>query len=122
VHGLHKLETFKMECSNGEKITILGIKAIAHAVIDGCPQLRKIYLSDYQDEDYILMIDEMIEGMLHVAGRDRDVVVPKDYWEKQAMWSGEAIKRKGRGNRGKHNPKTKERTTKKNDKRNKRNK
>ena len=69
VHGLPALETFKLECSN-EGITMLGIDAIAQAVINGCPQLRKIYLWDYeQDEDNSFSrVNEMVEGILRVAG------------------------------------------------------
>jgi hypothetical protein len=71
-----------MECLNREMITFVGIGALAHAVIKGCPKLQEIYLTNSEfDEEFSAIVNEIIEGMLRGAGRDGDVRVLENYWE-----------------------------------------
>lgn len=67
-YGLPLFKAFKMECpSDQEKITFSGIATISLAVINGCPKLQNI------DEDHSTTLNEIVGGMLQVAGRDGDV-------------------------------------------------
>ena len=72
------LETFEFEGLGAENVTILGISAIAHAVIKGSPQLKRCGLipsgSDHQ------IYRDM--GMLQAAGREAVVDIewsPEEY-------------------------------------------
>lgn len=76
VGGLPVLKSFKMVCFDKEKIRLLGVGAVAHAVVNGCPKLRVIYLTKpISDEEVTEPVHEMIEGMVHRAGQDGDVRV-----------------------------------------------
>ena len=51
-----------------------GYSAIGHALIKGCPHLKRVDL--HFEDTYDDSIDkEMLEGMLEAAGRDRDVEI-----------------------------------------------
>jgi hypothetical protein len=80
-NGLPALTNFRMVCFNKEKITLLGIGALAHAVLNGCPELREIYLTKpASDEGVSEPIYDMIEGMLRGAGRDGAVRVLDNFY------------------------------------------
>ena len=62
-------------------MAIQGVGAIAHTVINGCPELQFLFLVDSDtDDDYGDMASEMVDGMLHAAGREADVAVLQDYY------------------------------------------
>lgn len=65
-HGLPLLKEFVLRESDEDQVTLLGISAIPHAVIKGCPNLTQITLvNSGPDEDH----HDMIMGMLQAAGR-----------------------------------------------------
>lgn len=73
--SLSALERFEMVCYS-KNITLLGVGALAHAVVNGCPELGEIYLTKpASDEEVSVPIHEMIEGMVHRAGRNGGVNV-----------------------------------------------
>ena len=67
--GLPMLQTFSM-LRLGEMTTI-GISAIAHALIKGCPELKKIHLSGSGPKNG--SHHDAITGMLEAAGRAGEV-------------------------------------------------
>ena len=73
--SLSALERFKILCYS-KNITLLGVGALAHEVVNGCPELGEIYLTKpASDEEVSEPIHEMIEGMVHRAGRNGGVSV-----------------------------------------------
>jgi hypothetical protein len=58
--GLPKLETFSM--ARLGKIAARGIGAIAHGVFKGCPQVKEIYLTGWDDNDPREVVNDMLEA------------------------------------------------------------
>lgn len=63
--GLPMLNIFFME--ELREMTAIGIGAIAHAVIKGCPRLKKIYLMNTGPDNSSHR--DVITGMVEAAGR-----------------------------------------------------
>jgi hypothetical protein len=64
-------EDFRMERLEPGKVTVLGVNAIAHAIVSGCSQLKSIFLSssNLEDQTYI----GVVRGVLSAAQRECDV-------------------------------------------------
>jgi len=74
--GLPMLETFCLrgvESIAADKATIIGMSAIAHATIKGCPQLNDLKILGYgpENENFI----NLVKGMLRAEGRGAKVKV-----------------------------------------------
>lgn len=66
--GLPMLVSFRMGGMTRDKVTLLGFSAIAHAVINGCPQLKEIALKgllNFDDDT----LSNVVNGMVEAAGR-----------------------------------------------------
>jgi len=73
MRGLPMLESFNLRGMAADTVTVVGISAIAHATITGCPQLKKLNLSGQGAE--IDVMRKVIKGMLHAAGLEKVNVV-----------------------------------------------
>lgn len=67
---LWKLEAFYLKGLDADKVTLLGVSAIALAVITRCPKLKYICLTCAGPNDVYF---EMVMGMLAAAGRAGEV-------------------------------------------------
>lgn len=69
--GLPMLESFDM--TQMREMTAVGLSAIAHAFIKGCPKLKEIHLRGSGPENG--GHHDAIRGMLEAAGRSGEVAV-----------------------------------------------
>jgi hypothetical protein len=70
--GLPKLEAFSMKEMAPDKVTVVGVSAIALATTKGCPNLQRFHLiNSYPDEDTL----REVRGMLEAVGRAGKVEV-----------------------------------------------
>jgi len=69
--GLPMLEAFAME--EFWTTTAVGTSAVAHAVFEGCPRLKKTFLTRSGSD--IRILNQVIQGMLEAAGRAGKVEV-----------------------------------------------
>jgi hypothetical protein len=71
-HGLPMREEFRLRGLDADNVTLLGISAIALAVITRCPNLKRLSLMcSGSDEVY----HEMVVGMLQAVGRAGEVAL-----------------------------------------------
>jgi hypothetical protein len=71
--GLPMLETLDLGGMETDPMTVVGISAIAHATIKGCPQVKELNLSSQGAKKD--MMCRVVKGMLHAAGREAKVKV-----------------------------------------------
>ncbi len=73
--GLSKLERFYCEQMKADAVTVRGLSAIAHAVINRCPQLKDVNLTGSGLGSDNGIRRDAVTGMLEAAGRAEEVRV-----------------------------------------------